>query len=73
MADRPTPPEGAEIEVTPEMIEAGLNAYSDWYATPAGDTGPMGPMVEAVFRAMLKRWYIRVSSTPRVDQYIWLR
>jgi hypothetical protein len=27
-----------EIEVTPEMIEAGLNAYDAWYA--ASDNGP---------------------------------
>jgi hypothetical protein len=26
MADRPTPPDGDEIEVTPEMIEAGADA-----------------------------------------------
>jgi hypothetical protein len=53
-----------EIEVTPEMIEAGLNAYDAWYA--ASDNGPVTPLVVAVFRAMTQVRYIRVLNTPPI-------
>lgn len=53
------------IEVTPEMIEAGLEAYNAWYATPAGDTGPLDGMVTVIFRAMAQCRKIRVSNIPQ--------
>jgi hypothetical protein len=52
MSDRPTPrpggeSPGAEIEVTPEMIEAGVEEYSLF---SFGDRGTW--VVSAIYRAM---------------------
>ncbi len=52
-----------EIEVTPEMIEAGLAAYDAWYASPASESGAIPELVAAVFRAMSQTRYIHVSHT----------
>lgn len=43
---------GAGVEITPEMIEAGLRAYDAWYASPESDTGPMSALVIAIYAAM---------------------
>lgn len=44
-------PEACEIEITPEMIEAGLGAWSDFderFESPE-------EMIERVYRAMISR------------------
>jgi len=57
VSDRPTRPEaepsGAEIEITPEMIEAGVNAYLEFFVPIVeGYEGASSAMVRAVFLAM---------------------
>lgn len=53
LADRPAKKE-REIEVTPEMIEAGLDAYRPfWCELRDFDEGSDAKMVESVFISMM--------------------
>ncbi len=56
--------EEKQIEVSPEMLAAGLAAYDAWYASPRSDEGPIDGMLIEVFRAMAECRRIRVLSTP---------
>lgn len=49
---------------TPEMMEAGMDAYNKWYATPEGDIGPLSSMVKAIFIAMQKRHTVVLNMPP---------
>lgn len=55
---------GSEIEITPEMIEAGVEAYYSW-----GQTGTVEAIVASVFEAMLAARHgpIRVEIEPGMD------
>jgi hypothetical protein len=57
-----------EIEVTPEMIEAGLTAYCAWYKSSEGDSGPIDNMLSSVFKAMASVRTIQISCIlPSID------
>ena len=58
MADRPATETTEEIEITPEMIEAGLNAYALY---SFGDPGEW--VVWAIYEAMAKaRLYVTAGN-----------
>lgn len=48
MPDRPA--QDGEIEITPEMIEAGIDAFSDYDL----DLGELGAALRAAFGAMIR-------------------
>jgi hypothetical protein len=50
-ADRPTRPE--EIEITPEMIEAGAEEFLRWSGGCTIDIGDESIAAEAIFKAMI--------------------
>jgi hypothetical protein len=42
-----------EIEITQEMVMAGLDAYNTWYASPEGELVSVSTLVIQVFLAMI--------------------
>lgn len=50
-----------EVEITPEMVRAGLGAFDAWYA--ANVSGPIEPMVVSVYLAMRNAKCISVGRT----------
>ena len=46
---------GQEIEITPQMIEAGVAAYADWKPDDFAWLDTEGELVRRVFLAMLLR------------------
>lgn len=54
MQERDRPAE-AEVEVTQEMVAAGLKVYLDWLPDDAHRELDEGAMLAGVFRAMLLR------------------
>lgn len=41
-----------ETEVTPEMVQAGLDAFAQWAADTGQETETLPDLVERVFRAI---------------------
>ena len=52
--------QGGEIGVTPEMIEAGIEAFGGYQE----GWDPLGPVIEAVFLAMMRAG--RETGTPNI-------
>lgn len=57
---------GVEIEVTPEMIGAGIEVYADWMPDDFSWLDTEGGMVAQVFRAMIAAQNHR--ETPKADR-----
>jgi hypothetical protein len=45
-----------DVNLTPEAIEAGVQAYCNWRRTGGEDDGTAGELAKNVFRAMLPLW-----------------
>ena len=53
MVEKSRQASAGEIEITEEMIEAGVDAYREWYARGGEDDYDIAGLVKSVFEACL--------------------